>query len=141
MLSAISYGAVEGYDEGQDEVIYLCSTVRRVLDLGAAWAVTDRHAELAVARFFTDSAAIAAEVDWPLMNERYWASTPEDPDRKECRQAELLVHERVPWSAVHFVGTCTAGTLGRVEAILDDAGLDHRPKVDVRAHWYFEEKS
>lgn len=63
--------------------------------------------------------AIAARtrgrVDLPLMRERYWKDTEDDPDRERRRQVEFLVHDRVPWEVIEKIGVMDAKIRARVE--------------------------
>jgi ssDNA thymidine ADP-ribosyltransferase, DarT len=74
-------------------------------------------------------------IDWPIMTARYWNNTPDDPDRKERRQAECLVHPRVPWQAIEGVATKTERARAQVELVLGKAGQP--TPVIVSAEWYF----
>jgi hypothetical protein len=69
------------------------------------------------------------------MNAKYWRDTDEDGDRKYRRQAEFLVHRRVPIEAVILVGAMTRRVADRAAALL--AGLTNPPPVIVRAGWYY----
>jgi ssDNA thymidine ADP-ribosyltransferase, DarT len=69
------------------------------------------------------------------MKATYWSNTPDDPDRKERRQAECLVHPSVPWDLVEEVATKTEHARGRVEQTL--ATFEVATPVVVRANWYF----
>ena len=89
MLFAISRGAVEGYAEGQNPVIYLCSTVETVQQARLRWVFTEGHADMDYTDFFDDLKDLD-KVDWALMKQRYWNDTNDDPDRKRRRQAEFL---------------------------------------------------
>ena len=70
------------------------------------------------------------------MTAKYWNNTPDDPDRKERRQAECLVHPDVPWQAIEGIATKTEHARAQVELVLGTGWLS-RPRVAVRAEWYF----
>jgi hypothetical protein len=57
---------------------------------------------------FDDADQIAERVDLPLMRERYWKDTEDDPDRERRRQAEFLVHDRAPWEVIEEIGVMDA---------------------------------
>lgn len=108
--------------------MHLISTVSRAIALGRAWAFTDRHAELAHALHFDDLAKLS-EVPWHVMDEQYWSGV------KEERQAEFLVREFFPWTAVGEVAVMTAAAAQRVQTAL--AGAQHRPVVTIHREWYY----
>lgn len=137
MLSAIHNGRVATYAEGQRGLVYICTTLGRVQELGCSWVASDRNAVLDTATFSRAGQELAELVDWPLMEATYWANTADDRQRRERRMAELLVHRRLPWEAVEFIGTRNYGDLRAVRDVLDTLGVSHRPRSDVRAGWYF----
>jgi len=69
------------------------------------------------------------------MTATYWNNTPDDPDRKERRQAECLVHPRVPWQAIEGIAAKTERARAQVERVLGAAGVS--TPVVVSAEWYF----
>lgn len=69
------------------------------------------------------------------MKETYWANTLEDPDRRERRMAECLVHGAVPWRAIVGIGVYDQARAGAVVDALDRIGAG--PQVAVRRNWYF----
>jgi len=117
MLFAISRGAVEGYAEGQNPVIYLCSTVETVQQARLRWVFTEGHADMDYTDFFDDLKDLD-KVDWALMKQRYWNDTNDDPDRKRRRQAEFLVHDFFPWELVNYVGVFDDKAAHAVDLIL-----------------------
>lgn len=112
MMYAIARGNVPTYQNGCDDVVYLCSTLGRLRAAGAPVILTDRNAVLETAGFASSADDLA--IDWPLMHERYWHDTPEHPDRREKRTAECLVYRLVEPSAIAAVVTRTDAVAGRV---------------------------
>lgn len=139
MLYAIKCGNVRTYAQGQDGLMYLCTTLQRVRELSLPWVATDRNATLKTAEFVAETGRLEGLVDWQLMGATMWRSTPDDPDRVERRMAELLVHRRLPWEAVQFIGTRTPGDLRAVQRLLATLGGQghHVPRSDVRGRWCF----
>lgn len=135
MMFAIEKGNVPTYDGGCDDIVYLLSTVEGLAATGAVSLYTDRNAALDFARFTAAVVELDDLVDWPLMRAKYWASTEQDPDRRERRMAECLVHHRAPWSAF-------TGVICRNQACADTAGrtlasLGQQVPISVRPDWYF----
>jgi ssDNA thymidine ADP-ribosyltransferase, DarT len=98
---------------------------------------SNRHAELGYAEMTDHDKDLDGDdfIDWPLMTAKYWGNTPADPDRKERRQAECLVHPRVPWQVIEGIGTKTGRARAQVERELGTAGRS--TPVVVSAEWYF----
>lgn len=118
----------QGYEGGQDEIVHLVSSIHRAVALGKPWAFSDRHAELGYARHFEDLQHLD-QVKWNVMAQQYWQ------DVAEARQAEFLVREHFPWTAIREVAVRSEATEQRVQRIL--AGADHRPEVAIRPQWYY----
>lgn len=137
MMSRISYRNLPAYAQGQRPLLYLVTSVATVAGAGLRFTYTDGHPLAALSDTFDDADQIDARVDLALMRERYWKDTEDDPDRERRRQAELLVHERVPWTAVEEIGVMDAAVKTRVEEIL--SGSAHLPPVTVRPGWYYPE--
>lgn len=138
MLYAIRSGNVPTYTGGQQGLVYLCTTLERIEESALQWVASDRNAVLSLARFTDDLHDLwdDAHIPWPLMLEKYWNATEAEPDRKERRQAELLVHQAVPWKAIMFIGARDQADLSRVHEVLGT--LDGpQPRSDVRRDWYF----
>lgn len=136
MLYAIRMGNVPTFNGGQDEVLYLVTSIERVAEHGLSFVYTDRNAALAFTEYSNDLDVIDSIVDWPLMEGRWFNNTSEDPDRKERRMAEFLVHGLVPWGAILGIAASTEARTGQVSALLASVGIDSLP-VRTRAEWYF----
>lgn len=120
------------YQQGFDEVVYLVSSVPRMVHLGCEWIASDRNAALSLAEFTDDAGELGEHVSWDVIGARYWNDY---VDGADLRAAEFLVHDSVPWEAVESVVTKTAPTKTKVERLI--AGHEHCPPVTVRPGWYF----
>jgi hypothetical protein len=71
------------------------------------------------------------EVNWPAVTTRDFR----DPDVKEGKQAEFLVHHSFPWDLVRRIGVLNRAIAQQVSNAMH--GAPHRPVVEIRADWYF----
>jgi len=126
MLYVVGRGHAD-YGGGQADIVHLVSRVSIATNLGRPWAFTDRHAELAHALHY--DLAHLDEVPWHVMDEQYWSAV------KEERQAEFLVHDFFPWSAVIEVACMTAAIEQRVGLAIP--ATQHHPAVSVHRQWYY----
>lgn len=134
MLYTISLGNVEGYEQGQESVIYLVSTAQTVSGANIGHVFTDGHGIMEITDFYDDFAHLG-EVDWPLMKKKYWNDTVDDPDRKRRRQAEFFVHGGFPWTLVEAIMVMNNAREAQVQALLQRAA--HKPPVSVQRNWYY----
>lgn len=114
MLLSISGGRVPFYSGGQDPLVYLVTSVGRLVELGLSYAYSDGNCASSTTTYHDDLAALEQHVDLPLMAATWWHDTNEDTDRQRRRMAEFLVHERVPWNAILGLVVRTAETAGLV---------------------------
>ena len=71
------------------------------------------------------------ELDWDAIRNHNFR----DPEVKEAKQAEFLVHGTFPFGLVDRIGVGSRGMVDRAEAALH--GLDPRPAIELRAQWYY----
>lgn len=69
------------------------------------------------------------------MQSRMWTDTRDDNDRQRRRQAEFLVRDRLPLSALEGFATADADRATQVDALVREHDLDLRGKP--RPDWYF----
>lgn len=134
MLYAINMGRVEGYEDGQERLIYLVTKVQFIERNGLTFAFTDRHAVLTYANFYDDVKALD-QVDHELMRNRYWHNTAQHPQRKERRQAEFLVHDHVPFTLIGAIGVINERMKDKTEQCFNE--LEAAPPVIVKRKWYY----
>ena len=130
MLFVVSRGH-ENYTEGQTPVIHLVSSIDSIIESGQPWAFTDRHADLGYANQY-DSLDELDNVDWSVMPEKYWSG---DSDISEKRQAEFLVHDYCPWTAIEEIAVINQNIREQVELALQNS--IHKPAVKICRNWYY----
>jgi ssDNA thymidine ADP-ribosyltransferase, DarT len=133
MLSAIWYRNVPEYKGSQEDIVHLVCSVDQLAEPGR-FVIVNRHPINPLAEQFDDLAALD-DLDWPLMNAKYWRDTDEDGDRKYRRQAEFLVHRQVPVEAIRLVAAMTSEVAVRAAKLL--AAMPNPPPVIVRPGWYY----
>jgi len=130
MLYVVSQGH-QDYSGGQSQIIHLVSSIQTAVATGRPWFFTDRHADLGYAQQFASLDALE-KIDWQVMPLRQWGGNTET---KERRQAEFLLHDWCPWTAITGIAVINNTVAEQVQRIITEA--DHRPQVTVRRDWYY----
>lgn len=136
MLLQLKTGQVAGYNEGQEPLIYLRTTVQAVAQAGCPFVFTDGHGLAKFTRWFDDLAHLDV-VDWPLVRDRYWRDTPEDNDRKRRKQAEFLVWQGLDWDLLDGIGVFSASMQQRVRGIISGCPRRRQTPVHVTRDLYY----
>jgi len=118
----------------QSEIVYLMTNTSKIHENGLPFVFTDGHAIMFLTEFYSSLDDID-KVDWAIMKERYWGDTQDDPDRKRRRQAEFLVHRKVPLEQIIGIGVFDSEMKEEVEALLKSQRIDI--PVGVRRHYYY----
>ncbi len=129
MLYVVSRGH-DNYQDGQQPIVHLVSSIDAVVATGRPWFFTNRHADLGYADQY-DALEKLDEIDWSVMPVKYW----NEAETEEKRQAEFLVHDWCPWSAVETIGVINQDIAAQVEAAI--VGAAHKPRVEVHRDWYY----
>lgn len=137
MMCSIHHGNVDGVDRDTSKLVYLCTDTQTLHDAGLTVIYSDQNARIEMAQMTTDDSVLDDDsfIDWPLMRAQYWGNTDKDPNRKERRQAECLVHPRVDWDLIRAVGVKSRDKAEQVIEILAQAGVT--TQIFVRPGWYF----
>jgi ssDNA thymidine ADP-ribosyltransferase, DarT len=122
------------YRGGQQPIVHLESDLHRVVAWANAsqrrWAFSLSNAGAVYARFRSSLDGLD-EINWGAV-----AATDFRPaDVKEGKQAEFLIHQSFPWDLVERVGVISRAVAQ--QASLAMQGAAHRPRVEVRADWYY----
>ena len=145
MLFTINNGNVPGCAHRQPDIVHFVTNVNAVCQAGLPWVFYNYNATLGFAQCFDDLADLV-KIDWPLFFEapkiggycRYWHSridTPKYALRMETRQAEFLIHQRVPLDIFESVAAYDATKATQVQSILLAGGCN----LPVKAvpDWYY----
>ena len=136
MLLNLHTGRVRNYDEGQEPLIYLRTTIQKIINYGCKFVFSDGHGLASFTNWF-DKVSDLAKVDWDLVVARYWRDTSKDLDRQRRKQAEFLIWQMCTWQLICEIGVINQDTKARVESILDKFPNCHRPIVNVQSSWYY----
>nr|WP_156645388.1 DUF4433 domain-containing protein [Lentibacillus sp. JNUCC-1] len=134
MLYAIKNDNVEGFEGTQSDIIYFVTSTSEIAKSNYEFVFTDGHAIVALTEFYNDLTYLE-EVDWSVVESKYWHDTNEYPDRKRKRQAEFLVYESVPVSRFIGIGVYNERIKSIVEEMLKEQSIDM--KVVTRPQFYF----
>lgn len=133
MLGAIHQGNTD-YQGGQEEIVYLVSSVQLVAKGTQPWCFTDGHALENITEYF-DKLADLANVNWDVNWSWKWKD-PNNPDSFRQKQAEFLVHDFFPWEWVERIGVINKSMRDQVRAII--ASASHLPTIEIQPKWYFD---
>jgi len=135
MLLNIKSGRAGITQRGNDEIVILVSSLRRVAaDASLRWLFTDSHAYYQWANYYDDLQHLD-QIDWPILQARDFKRDPDDPAKFERYQAEALVHQHMPVSALLGVVCYTPALKQHIEQQVAARGL--KLAVYARPGWYF----
>jgi len=122
------------YRGGQTPIVHLEADLNEVVAWananGRRWAFSLSNAGAYYTRFRSRLDQLD-EVNWPAVTTRDFR----DPDVKEGKQAEFLLHHSFPWDLVRRIGVLDRAIAQQVSNAMH--GAAHRPVVEIRADWYF----
>jgi hypothetical protein len=136
MLYVVSMGDHPGlgFRGGQGQIVHLQYDLHQLLDwadrAGKLWAFTAGNARAGYTSFHTDRAQLGA-IDWDAVDATDWR----DPFVKDSKQAEVLIHEVVPFELVESIGVRSADVAATAQAGLSVS--KHKPPVVVERTWYY----
>ncbi len=117
-----------------DEIIILVSSLPYLQEQGIPFVYTDSHAYYMWANFYSDLAHLD-QIDWPILQARDFKRDPDDPAKFERYQAEALIHQHCPISALHGIICYTNTVKLQLESLIAQRGL--QLPVHARTDWYF----
>jgi len=136
MLLQLHTGRVAGYTQRQDPLVYLVSSVQAVIAAHCQFIFSDGHG-LATYTNWYDNLADLNKVDWSAAYATRWNDTVEDMDRQRRKQAEFLVYQLCPWSAIESIAVLNPLIQANAKAILGRHAPSLQRLVDVHPELYY----
>lgn len=136
MMLNLKTGRVEGYNEGQEPLIYLVSSAQAIEEAGIKFVYSDGHGLASYTEWFDDLSDLG-KIDWTVVYQRYWRGDINDMDRQRKKQAEFLIHQCCPWSLIQEIVVIDSAMQQRVGAIMAIFPEDLRRVVRVDRNWYY----
>lgn len=119
-----------------DDIVYLVAIAQDIARAGLSFVFTDRHSLTRLAASFDDLRHLNC-VSFPHAYAEYWSRTPDEPDRQERKQAEFLVHHRLPWDMIVGLGVHSEVARRRVADILNQNPNKFQPKLLIKRNWFY----
>lgn len=119
---------------GNDEIVILVSSLRRVAELGLPFLFTNAHALPEWVDYYNDLDRLT-EIDWPILQRRDFSRDADDPRKMERYQAEALIHQHVPVEALIGIVCYTEQLKLQIEGQVQARGLGLR--IHAKRGWYF----
>lgn len=113
----------------QRTIIHLVSTIAVGIELGREWAISDGNAGAFHTVFYSDINALR-NLDWKAIHATIWKG------QTHKKQAEFLVADFFPWSAIRRIGCHNSTVAKQVADMLRNQ--EQAPLVKVRSEWYYE---
>jgi len=136
MIIAIEKGSVADYRGTQREIIYLVSSIEKILESGCIWCFTDGHAIEAITSYYNNLEQLS-EIDWDAIVAWDYRLTTGDPDRERKKQAEFLVKGYVPWECIESITVKDDKMQNCVREIITSSNSHHRPTININRNWYY----
>lgn len=130
MLYTINQGNVPGCPAGsQATIVHLVSSVNVAIATGKAWAFTNLSANASYPPKFYDDLARLDQLQWSVIRSDQWSG------RSQEKQAEFLVEDFFPFSAISTIGCHSPQIANQVAAMMNT--LPNAPRVEHRPTWYY----
>ncbi|OYQ33280.1 hypothetical protein CHU92_12875 [Flavobacterium cyanobacteriorum] len=117
MLLKIKNGTNGITKRSQDEIVYIVCDINNIVENCKQWCFTNGHAKNAITEFYNNLENLN-EVDWNIVNERYWNNTDDDFDRMRRKQAEFLIRDYVPVVCIKWIIVNSKDSFEIVETLL-----------------------
>lgn len=116
------------------DIVVLVSSLKKLQLLELDFVFTDSHANYNWANFYNDLQCLD-KIDWAILQNKDFQRDPDDPGKFERYQAEALVYQRCPVSALLGLVCYNDVIKKRLQNVLAQNNVDLQ--VYTRSGWYF----
>jgi len=134
MLLQLHTGRVEGYNKGQEPLIYIVSDVQLVNNSDVKFVFSDGHGIASFTSWYNDLKDLD-KVDWDTVYTNYWYDDVDNPDRQRRKQAEFLIQKFCPIDIIKGLAVYSEENQVKVQNILNEFGIDKPVKIIKK--WYY----
>ena len=133
------YQIAKGYEDiikyPQEDIIYLISSFDRVKSNNLIYFFTDGNARSETTTSYVSESDFAL-LDWEAIYSTYWKSDESDLLRKQKKQAEFLIKDRVPVNSMDYIGVFNNAAKQNVLHLLEELNLTIPIKVSPVKLYY-----
>ena len=138
MLLNIKTGYRGIQQRSQSEIVYICSHIEAIINTCPEWCFTDGHAKDKLTTYYNKVDDLAL-IDWAAVEDKYWKSTEENPDKMRRKQAEFLVKKYVPKECFSGVIVHDDAAAAQVTTIEEKVGVSLPIYVDKNHKYYYND--
>lgn len=120
----------------QVDIVFLVSTIQKVLDEGLEYVFTNMNAKLRLADFYKDIQHLD-QIDWTVVNSKQWGAQDGDLSSKDLKQAEFLIRNTVPVSCLHALVVKTEERKTYFDELINELELDLPVYIDKSCKLYY----
>lgn len=135
MLFNIHTGRVEGVTAKQADIVYLVSSIEKLVETNVRFLFTNQHAYVQAGTEFYIDPTDLTKLDWLLIRSRDFERDPNDLGKLERRAAERLVHRILPIATLLGIGCLDEGTHEFLSGHANNASI--ALKIVKCPQWYF----
>ncbi|PIC63460.1 hypothetical protein CSV79_11740 [Sporosarcina sp. P13] len=129
MLYAIVNGGIS-----QEEIVYFMTNTQNVHRDENNYVFTDSHAIMRLTNFYSNLQDLD-QIDWDIMQSKYWHDHIDYPNRKMKRQAEFLIYNQLSMSSCIGFAVYNKEAELKLRKILND--LDQDIFIGIRPDYFF----
>ena len=118
----------------KSEIMIFVSSLHKLREIGLKFLFTDRHAYPKDAQFHSDIARLD-QIHWEILQKRDFKGEDQYLNKQSYYQAEALIYQRVPLSAI--VGICCFNSIVKKRVEADLANFGSAIPVYERPEYYF----
>jgi len=120
----------------QSDIVYIVCRVDDIVKHCSEWCFTDGHAKNSLTTFYNDLSKLN-EVDWDIVNLKYWNNTELDLDNMRRKQAEFLVKDYVPVNCLAGFIVYEEKNKDRINQIIEKLSLNLPVKINPNHNYYY----